>query len=738
VLAHGGNRLKAVIGLRDHRDPLGDDGPRCFQRHAQTGAHNRVVVGNYGMKAGLLHDMLGQTVEGNGVKAVISYLLVCSSLLFSVLTAVAQAPDPQPLDPSVSVVEIGRAMRFAPDTGEPLQELEARYRRGELTADFETVGAAVVPYQAIWGLVEIEADELGDHQLQNSWILTSGIHGLVALDVYLLRSNGASEQLLAHDIRLPFSASDYSLTRLRSAPVTLAKGERALLAVKMIHGATEEIDLSLEQPSAHLSAAFADALKLAGFYAFLGACLLFFFVFSFAMRSLVEFAYALLLLLGLGFVAYLDNFPFRWLYPDHPEWHLPFGLVLFLILIAEGFFTAGLSIRRYSSHPKHVRLLYTFSAIVLAGVVLVFLLPPEFVAPLSYLLMAIMFAAQVYSVFQWDAFDGARRRVVRWVTLVTVLGFSVVVLLALVRSGVGEISIPWFIKGVYATLAFGVMAGLSTGLIELRREHAEALAREIEAVRKEAAVTEELLKAEQNYSRVRDLADKRQLQLASMSHDIKQPLSALRMSVEAMTRDDPSATRARLEEAFDYIQDLALSHLDDAQADAIGERPEGNGSREQAEAEPYAVSLILDTVSQMFGDEARSKGLALKVIGSSALVAVQPLALMRIVSNLVSNAIKYTARGKVLAGVRRRGDRIEIQVLDTGPGMSPAELVRYREAWQSGEGSDGHGLGLAICGELAAQNGLLLDAASMPGKGTKFSLSLPVSSAAPMGGTLEV
>ncbi|WP_248157475.1 sensor histidine kinase [Roseibium sediminicola] len=588
-----------------------------------------------------------------------------------------------------------------------------------------------MPYQAIWGLVDIEARETVGEESEHSWILTSGIHGLIALEVYLLRAGGKSEQLLAHDIRLPFSARDYSLTRLRSAPVTLVPGERATLAVRMVHGAIEEANFALEEPSEHLAAAFADVLKLAGFYAFLGACLLFFFVFSLAMRSLVEFAYALLLLLGLGFVAYLDNFPFRWLYPDHPDWHLPVGLVLFLILIAEGFFTAGLSIRRYSSEQKHVRLFYALSAAVLASIALVFVLPAEIVAPLSYLLMAAMFATQVYCVFQWDAFDGARRRVVRWVTLVTVLGFSAVVVLAIARTGVGDISIPWFIKGVYATLAFGVMAGLSTGLIELRREHADALAREIEAVRKEAAVTQELLKAEQNYSRVRDLADKRQLQLASMSHDIKQPLSALRMSVEAMTRDDPGATRARLQEAFDYIQDLALSHLDEAQIEAAGESAKDNRDTVQSEAEPYSVSLILDTVGQMFGDEARIKGLSLKVVNSSALVSVQPLALMRIVSNLVSNAIKYTDKGKVLAGVRRRGGRIEIQVLDTGPGMSAEDLNRYRQAWQSGEGSEGHGLGLAICAELAAGHGLSLDAASLPGSGTRFSLGIPLVAATP-------
>jgi signal transduction histidine kinase len=685
-----------------------------------------MIVCDHGMKAGLVHAKLGQAVEGIGVKAVIAYILVCLSVLFFAPSISAQAPVSLQLEPDVPVADAGRAMSFAADNGQMLQSLKQRFQDGELTQDFAAVGAQVVPYQAIWGLVFLEVPGSGDNGKEIRRVLVSRVHGLIALDVFLLRSDGRVEQLLAHDIRKPFSPQDYSINLLRSAPADLEPGEAAVLAVRMVHGAIEEVDFSLESPNEHASIAFSEGLKLVAFYAFLGACLLFFIVFSLALGSDVEFSYAVLLLLGLAFVAYLDNFPFRWLYPASPGLHLPFGLVLLLVLVAQGFFTAGLSLKRYASGPNHQQLFFVACAITLACISLVFLLPAEIVAPVTYLMMVAMLAAQVYCVFRWDAFEGARRRVVRWVTLVTVVGFSLSVLLAIARTGIGEISMPWLIKGVYTTLAFGIMAGLSTGLIELRREHAAALAREIEAVRKEAAVTRDLLKAEQDFSRARDLADKRRLQLASMSHDIKQPLSALRLTVEAMTRDDPTATRARLQDAFDYIQDLALGHLEETRAEAEQGSLPVVAAEGEPEADPYSVSLILDTVAQMFGAEARSKGLDLRIVNSSVQVSIQPLVLMRIVTNLVSNAIKYTGTGRVLTGVRRRGDRLVLQVIDTGPGMSTAELTRYRQAWQSGADSEGHGLGLAICGELAAKHGLVLDASSEPGRGTVFSLSIPV------------
>ncbi|GAB4511937.1 MAG: hypothetical protein Tsb0019_07930 [Roseibium sp.] len=616
-------------------------------------------------------------------------------------------------------------MRFAADLGQTLTQLREAYAGGGLTDDFHKVAGEVVPYQAIWGLVELRNGSADGLSSSGSRILASDILGLIALDVQLLRAQGGTERLLAHDIRAPFDPAHYSATRLRSAPFMLAPGEQALLAVRMVHGAAEELALSLEDPEIHRSTAFADGLKLTAFYAFMASCLVFFLVFSIAMRSYVEFAYALLFIFGLGFLAYLDNFLFRWLYPALPGIHLPVGLVMLLALVALGFFAAGLSLKRYSTHKNHAGPVFRVALVVLCSIALVFVLPVEILAQVAYVLLAVMLVTQGYCVARWDVYDGARRRVVRWVTFVAIAGFGAAVVLALVRTGTGGLSLPWLIKGTYAVLALGLMSGLSIGLIEMRREHAAALAREIAAVRKEAAVKQELLQAERNYSRVRDLADRRRLQLATMSHDIKQPLGALRLTVETMTREDSSQARERLQEAFDYIEELALSHLEETREEQ-GECEQDAPIEQEEKTDPYSLSLVLDTVGQMFGGEARSKGLELKVVSSSVPVSVPPLALMRIVSNLVSNAIKYTGSGKVLTGARRRAGYAELQVIDTGPGMSEAELVRYRRAWQSRKDSEGHGLGLSICAELAAEHGLEMEIASRPGRGTMVSLRITV------------
>ncbi|HAT85394.1 MAG TPA: hypothetical protein DCS30_05215, partial [Rhizobiales bacterium] len=242
---------------------------------------------------------------------------------------------------------------------------------------------------------------------------------------------------------------------------------------------------------------------------------------------------------------------------------------------------------------------------------------------------------------------------------------------------------------------------------------------------------QELLEAEQNYSRARELASLRQRQLATASHDLKQPIASLRMSFDSISAEAAPELRSRMREAFDYMEQLSSDYLKQTTPDM----PE-DGEHEQSFAdegdpdkveEAYELSLVLGTILQMFHEEAISKGLALHMVASSLTTQVPALAIMRIVSNLVSNAVKHTLTGRVLFGVRRRDHHAIIQVWDTGPGMSKAQRLAFRQAYRKGAGSDGHGLGLAVCFDLAKQHGLKLDVHSVSGKGTRFDLHVPVS-----------
>jgi len=110
--------------------------------------------------------------------------------------------------------------------------------------------------------------------------------------------------------------------------------------------------------------------------------------------------------------------------------------------------------------------------------------------------------------------------------------------------------------------------------------------------------------------------------------------------------------------------------------------------------------------------------------------------LRRLVQNLVSNAVKYTRRGRILVGVRRRGEDAELQVIDTGIGIAPDKLnTVFREFTRLEEGAreaQGLGLGLSIVDRIARVLRLEIRISSDLGRGTRFSVLLPVKQAQEM------
>ena len=129
---------------------------------------------------------------------------------------------------------------------------------------------------------------------------------------------------------------------------------------------------------------------------------------------------------------------------------------------------------------------------------------------------------------------------------------------------------------------------------------------------------------------------------------------------------------------------------------------------------------------------ARAKGLDLRILPSRAVLRTDAVLLERILRNLLSNAIRHTAAGRVLVGCRHRGGMLRIDVLDTGPGI-PADMLDaiFDEFYQIGNPArlhaEGHGLGLAIVRRTARLLGHRLEVMPAPGRGTRFSVEVPVT-----------
>src|SRR6476659_7630140 len=137
-------------------------------------------------------------------------------------------------------------------------------------------------------------------------------------------------------------------------------------------------------------------------------------------------------------------------------------------------------------------------------------------------------------------------------------------------------------------------------------------------------------------------------------------------------------------------------------------------------------------IETTFDQAAREKGLRLRVIRSDAWVRSDVLLLERILLNLVSNAMRYTLRGGVIVGCRRRGDMLRIEVWDSGPGIPEdhrqnifGEFFQLPTAERDRYG--GLGLGLAIVDRLRQLLNHEIELTSTVGRGSRFTILVPMA-----------
>ncbi|WDR02624.1 PAS-domain containing protein [Devosia algicola] len=212
--------------------------------------------------------------------------------------------------------------------------------------------------------------------------------------------------------------------------------------------------------------------------------------------------------------------------------------------------------------------------------------------------------------------------------------------------------------------------------------------------------------------------------LAAASHDLLQPLNAARLYTSTLIERAKSTGLGDLahsiEASLTAVEDIMSALLDMSRIDSGALRP--------APA-PVRVRDLLKKIEVEFGPMARERGVQLVVVPTKATVIADRMLVGRILQNLASNAIKYTAPGgRVLVGARRRGSRVRLDVIDSGIGFNKdqhklvfAEFARLERGARMAQGL---GLGLSIVQRLVAALGLTLELDSVEGRGSRFSLIL--------------
>jgi PAS domain S-box-containing protein len=211
--------------------------------------------------------------------------------------------------------------------------------------------------------------------------------------------------------------------------------------------------------------------------------------------------------------------------------------------------------------------------------------------------------------------------------------------------------------------------------------------------------------------------------LAAASHDLRQPLQTLKLLQAALEPHHPGGEARKLVDgigrSLDTMTSILSSLLDVNRLESGNLRPS---------VSEFSLNEIFEPLAGDFVAPVQERGLRLCIVRSELVIRSDRRMLAEMIRNLLSNAVRYTDRGRILLGCRRAGDNVRIEVWDSGVGITEDQLPHiFHEYYQGTEGAErgGFGLGLAIVKRLGEILDHRVEVRSIPGKGTRFFIEVP-------------
>jgi len=281
--------------------------------------------------------------------------------------------------------------------------------------------------------------------------------------------------------------------------------------------------------------------------------------------------------------------------------------------------------------------------------------------------------------------------------------------------------IGWF-------MARRALAGVENVTRTARRISGSSLTERVPVTGREDEIDQLAVTFNQMLDRIQTLVSGIKEMTDNIAHDLKSPITRIRGEAELTlvgsgSREEYEAAAASAIEECDRLIEMINTMLFISRTEAGVTQPE--------RAEMDIAALVRDAC-RLFKAPAEEKGITLDGRGPERLALSGDIRLLqRMVGNLLDNAIKYTsANGRVEVAVRSpAGGRVEIEVRDTGPGISATDLPHVFERFYRGDPSrslTGAGLGLSFARAVARAHGGEITAASSPGDGSTFTVTLPV------------
>lgn len=560
------------------------------------------------------------------------------------------------------------------------------------------------------------------------WRLYVRENFLQNFDVRVLRENGQIDHLAAHDPKTRFSDRNINFPELVTA-IDFAPGEKISLYMTYWSGGSSNAALSFETLESFSQIAVKRSSK---YYISYGMMVILIFASLFGLiilRMPVFLAYMSYVIVTLVYLMHQDGVAFQYFWPNLPTFNSYFSLLIGTLFVMATYNFARVFLQTATHHPRFDKLLKFLFWLTPVLIILGSLVDPQ---QTKRFIFALVFLAISLGIMGGLLAARTRFKQVRFYLFAWFVGGIGAAGLMNLRHIFGvDIAQDTVFDSVRLSIVIdALMMGLSIAdhYIQVLRTRQQATDRSLIEAERNLRLNNRLFALEEQYTLATELAASRDQNLKNTVHDIRQPLHALRLNIQNL-KDKKLGENTDLKSidgAFQYVETLIAQQL---QSSITGPPPKPPSSLSLSDETELSLHYVLNSVFEMFQPDAFDKGLEFRSVKTSQRVDLDPLILMRILTNLVSNAIKYTQSGKVLMGVRRAGDSLRLEVHDTGAGLTEQQFqmaqqqnVRLHKN-QFGVGGDGYGL--AIASELAHDHELTLNIDPRRQNGTGVILEIP-------------
>lgn len=614
---------------------------------------------------------------------------------------------------------VNRFVSAALETGDPLSIEEAR------EAKFNPIATRLPDFgyyeKGIWLKIEVE----NPHARAQERIFLLHTNFMSELDVF--HADGDSvDRVLAQQMGSVFASRPIRYHQ-PVAPIVFAPESRSAIYVRYSSEGNTVLPLSLETPVSFAAATNARVTVDFVFYGVMAMFVLASLIGRLFWANPTFLAYSLYAGSVLLYIFQRDGYAFQYLWPNAPYWNnfssLPIGASLPLFA---AFFTR-IYLNTKNLHPVIDKILIAVVVMQIGVVASTLFIGASDAKKLAVLTTTISII--LFFVIGVAAYLKYGRR-----TLFFVIGWlgilSASIVMTLVHWAGLDVSRAQSLDVMRGAMVFdALMLGLASlfSIVELQRDREKLSHERVEALSSNLELHNRLARLEQKHHLAQTLAERSNKTLMDTTHDLRQPLYALRAAMANMDGSNASSAHsAEIVDSLSYIEDLVEAALDQAVEEGEVEK-----SPHQSRGEAMRVDKLFTSLETMFRQDAAKNAVRLAFIPSTREIRVAPFPVLRIMANFLSNAIRYAPGERVTVGARRRGAFLSLEVHDTGPGIEASDLADLRKRFHRGDASSGDdngvGLGLAIVDELACENDLEWRFDSVKGAGTVAMLIVPLT-----------